>query len=303
MSNPQAGIFAVGCSAHLYMEFLLAHTSDLNQALVELVNDDILHAGESGVNTVIGIRPSAWRSHSPDDLPDSLQDFSHPITGADSYTMPATQRDIWIWISGSSTSSVFDASSRCLKTLSPFAALVEEFHGWHYRHNRDLTGFVDGSANPGLLEAAAETLIPSGQPGEGGSVLLFQKWRHDLRAFEALTLTEQERVIGRTKSESQEFEEDKLPRDSHVARTTLEKDGHELPIWRRNTAFGTPSFHGTVFVGFSKDQARLHEMLERMAGIPDGIRDALTYFTFPLTGSYYFVPSADSLARYMRPAK
>ena len=85
---------------------------------------------------------------------------------------------------------------------------------------------------------------------------------------------------------------------SDVARTTLTQNGNELPIFRRNTAYGTPTENGTVFVGFSKDQYRLHEMLKRMSGIPDGNRDALTYYSRPLTGSYYFIPSINSLRNF-----
>jgi len=38
-------------------------------------------------------------------------------------------------------------------------------------------------------------------------------------------------------------------------------------------------------------------MLESMAGLVNGSRDALTYYTRPLTGAYYFVPSTDTLVR------
>jgi putative iron-dependent peroxidase len=38
-------------------------------------------------------------------------------------------------------------------------------------------------------------------------------------------------------------------------------------------------------------------MLASMAGI-DGPRDALTRYTTPLTGSYYFVPSAPALVAF-----
>ena len=35
-----------------------------------------------------------------------------------------------------------------------------------------------------------------------------------------------------------------------------------------------------------------------MAGLTDGgVRDALTIYTRPLTGAYYFVPSTESLRR------
>ena len=59
--------------------------------------------------------------------------------------------------------------------------------------------------------------------------------------------------------------------------------------------YGTITDHGTMFVGFASEQRPLAEMLESMAGLVSGERDALTYYTRPLTGAYYFVPSIESL--------
>ena len=50
-----------------------------------------------------------------------------------------------------------------------------------------------------------------------------------------------------------------------------------------------------MFVGFSAEQQRLHDMLESMAGLKNGVRDALTKYTRAISGAYYFVPSAESL--------
>jgi porphyrinogen peroxidase len=41
----------------------------------------------------------------------------------------------------------------------------------------------------------------------------------------------------------------------------------------------------------------LSRVLARMASLMTGTRDALIRFTQPLTGSYYFVPSVESLRR------
>jgi deferrochelatase/peroxidase EfeB len=38
-----------------------------------------------------------------------------------------------------------------------------------------------------------------------------------------------------------------------------------------------------------------------MAGLTDGTRDSLTFFTRPQTGAYYFVPSTESLSRGISP--
>ena len=61
-------------------------------------------------------------------------------------------------------------------------------------------------------------------------------------------------------------------------------------IFRRNMPYGGVTNHGTMFVGFSAEQRRLSDMLESMSGLSGGVRDALTRYTRPLTGAYYFVP-------------
>src|SRR5439155_24790250 len=99
-------------------------------------------------------------------------------------------------------------------------------------------------------------------------------------------------VIGRDKMDSAELE-DKAP-DSHVEGTDQDRFGK---IFRRNMPYGTVTDHGTMFVGFSSEQRPLSAMLESMAGLAGGDRDALTRYTRPLTGAYYFVPSTESLRR------
>jgi len=121
---------------------------------------------------------------------------------------------------------------------------------------------------------------------------LLQKWKHKAAQWEALPIDQQERIMGRTKLDSIELEN--KPPDSHVARTDQDKFGN---IFRRNMPYGSVDDHGTVFVGFSGDQKRLARMLDSMAGLISGTRDALPRFTQPLTGSYYFVPSVESLRR------
>ena len=157
----------------------------------------------------------------------------------------------------------------------------------------DLTGFMDGTENPSLVEAAAVALIPAGVPGESGSVLLLQQWEHYAPAWEALPRPAQEAAIGRRKSDSVEL--DPRPGSSHVARTDQDLLGR---IFRCNIGYGSLVRHGTIFVGFCASQAVLQKMLERMAGIDDGIRDALTVFTRPVTGAYYVVPATERLAAF-----
>jgi putative iron-dependent peroxidase len=204
--------------------------------------------------------------------------------------MPATQHDAGLWLSGSAYDVVFDTARAAIAELMGLASVAEETSSWPYLHDRDLTGFIDGSENPTLIEAPGLVLVPEGKPGAGGTVLLLQKWAHNAAAWEALPVAEQERVIGRTKPDSVELEEKAAT--SHVASTDQERFGD---IFRRNMPYGTVTEHGTMFVGFASERRPLQEMLDSMAGLVTAERDALTRYTRPLTGAYYFVPSIESL--------
>jgi putative iron-dependent peroxidase len=208
--------------------------------------------------------------------------------------MPATQHDAMLWLSGSAYDVVFDTARAAIAELEPLAAVAEETSSWPYHHDRDLTGFIDGTENPTLLDAPDVVLIPDGSPGAGGTILLLQKWIHDSQAWESLSVEKQELVIGRRRSDSVEL--DPRPDDSHVAITDQDRFGK---IFRRNMPFGTVTVHGTMFVGFSADQQRLVAMLESMAGLSTGTPDALTAFARPVTGAYYLVPSSDALRRWV----
>ena len=243
-----------------------------------------------GVNLVAGFRPEIWREVLPDDAPAELAGFDEDIVGVDGFVMPATQHDAVLWLSGSAYDVIFDVARAAIAELAGVASLADETSSWPYRHDLDLTGFIDGTENPTLIDAPELVLVPDGEPGAGGTVLLLQKWVHDAAAWEALPVPSQEAVIGRTKRDSVELED--KPADSHVASTDQDRFGK---IFRRNMPYGTVSEHGTMFVGFSAAQRPLAAMLESMAGLAGGTRDALTRYTRPLTGAYYFVPSVEGL--------
>ncbi len=296
------GIFSLGDASHSFMEFALRSGAAAKDAVRAVAAMHDPRKTTEGVNLVVGFRPELWSAVAPDDAPSDVGSFTKDLVGPDGYTIPATQTDVFIWIAGASYDNVFDVATTVVDYLKPVATPTREVTGWTYQHNRDLTGFQDGTENPTLVEAPEVALIPGGQRGAGGSILLFQQWKHDAGAWRALSVEAQERIIGRTKGESVELEEGHMPADSHVSRTTLEEDGEELKIFRRNTPYGGVGDHGTVFVGFARQQHRLQRMLERMAGIGDGVRDALTRFSVPLTGAYYFIPALSTLARLESPA-
>ena len=297
----QSGITALGTTDHVYLELDLVQGKDPKEAIGRLAAAINLPTTVSA-NAVVGVRPELWAKVSDaQHVPNDVHGFNEPLKGADGYEMPATQHDAWVWVASFSRSQSFEVSSYILKQLKGYFKLADETVGWAYELNRDLTGFEDGTENPGALEAPGLVGVPAGQPGAGSSVLLFQKWSHRIREWSNLSVDRQQDVIGRTKQDSTELPEDAMPDSSHVSRTVVEKDGEEQDVFRRNTSYGELENHGTTFVGFSFEQWRLEEMLRQMAGADGGPRDALTYFTDAETGSWYVCPSVAGLLAIAEP--
>ena len=295
MNTAQGGIFALGTASHAYLEFDASGDVEPGELVRAVASLREPRTTMGGVNLVAGFRPQLWCETVPEGALADLADFDEAIVG-DGLTMPATQHDTVLWLSGSAYDVVFETSREAIAALRGLATLVEETSSWPYMHDRDLTGFIDGTENPSLMDAPELVLVPEGKPGAGGTILLLQKWAHDAHAWESLSDTEQEAVIGRRKTDSVELED--KPADSHVASTDQDVFGK---IFRRNMPYGTVSDHGTMFVGFSATQRPLTAMLESMAGLDDGSPDALTRFTTALTGAYYFVPSTEALRRLAPP--
>lgn len=290
MTTSQSGIFALGTASHTYLEFDVLPGQDGEALVAAIASFREPRTTMGGVNLVSGFRPELWRTVKPEDTPAGIHGFNEEVSGIDGFVMPATQHDAVLWLSGSSYDVLFDVARQAIADLKGLATVAEETSSWPYRHDRDLTGFIDGTENPTLADAPEVALVAEGAAGAGGSILLLQKWVHETARWEALPTEAQEKVMGRAKLDSAELE-DKAS-TSHVARTDQDEFGK---IFRRNMPYGTVTNHGTMFVGFGAEQARLSKMLQSMAGLTTGVRDALTFYTRPLTGAYYFVPSTERL--------
>ncbi len=120
------------------------------------------------------------------------------------------------------------------------------------------------------------------------------RWVHDLAAFEAMDVADQELVFGRTKDGSVEL--DPLPERAHIERVVMEDDaGEEREIYRRSFPYGDTSELGLFFLAFNKDLDTFSDMLGRMYGLADGRRDRLTDVSRAVSGAFYLAPPVGAL--------
>ena len=178
-------------------------------------------------------------------------------------------------------------------------SVADEVHGFRYFDDRDVMGFVDGTENPRGEAAREAAIVGSEDPSfVGGSFVIVQKYLHDMKAWNALPVEMQERIIGRRKLSDVELSNADKPAYAHNALANIEENGRQLQILRDNMPFGRPGHgeFGTYFIGYSRAPRITEIMLENMfVGRPPGNYDKLLDFSHPVTGSLFFVPSGTFL--------
>jgi len=115
-----------------------------------------------------------------------------------------------------------------------------------------------------------------------------------MQSWESLSVTDQENVIGRTKLEDIEMDDDVKPSNSHIALNVIEdEDGNELKIVRANMPFGElgKDEYGTYFIGYSRTPEVTEQMLRNMfLGDPPGNTDRVLDFSTAVTADCSFRP-------------
>jgi porphyrinogen peroxidase len=253
---------------------------------------------ELTLSCVVGIGSQAWDRLFAGPRPAELHPFRELV--GPQYRAPSTPGDLLFHIRAGRRYPCFELAGQIMDRLRGFVTVRDEVHGFKYFDVRDLLGFVDGTENPVGPAASEAVLIGDEDPDfTGGSYVIVQKYLHDLQAWNALPVEEQERIIGRTKLSDIELDDAVQPADSHVARTTIvEPDGTERKILRDNMPFGEVGRgeFGTYFIGYARTPTVTERMLDRMfLGDEEAGHDRILEFSTATTGTLFFVPTTDFL--------
>lgn len=255
---------------------------------------------EGGLACVAGIGAQAWDRLFSGPRPAGLHRL--PEFAGTRHRSVSTEGDLLLHLRARQMFLCFELASQVMARLGGAVTVADEVHGFKYWDERDLLGFVDGTENPAAEAAIAAVTVTAEQdpPFAGASYVVVQKYLHDLTAWNALPVEEQERVIGRRKLSDIELADDVKPSNSHVALTTItDPDGTQRQILRDNMPFGefAGGEFGTYFIGYAADPAVIEQMLENMfAGSPPGNHDRILDFSTPVTGSLFVVPTAGFVA-------
>src|SRR5882757_3379144 len=253
---------------------------------------------EGALTCVVGIGSALWDRLFDGPRPAELHPFKKVVGSR--HVAVATPGDLLFHLRARRMDLCFELAGQLMDRLAGKVTLADEVQGFKYFDERDLLGFVDGTENPTGFAAKNAVLIGEEDPDfAGGSYVIVQKYLHDLSAWNALPVEEQERAIGRTKLSDIELADDIKPANSHVALNTIvDDDGKERQIVRYNMPFGSLGARefGTYFIGYARSPDVLERMLTNMfVGNPPGNYDRVLDFSTAVTGNLFFVPTADFL--------
>ncbi|WP_181698670.1 Dyp-type peroxidase [Nocardia sp. GTS18] len=290
----QAAIFLVATideGGEAAVRELLAEVDDLRKSVG-------FRTPDQNLSCVIGIGHRAWGRLFTGPVPAELHEF--PGYAGPVHSCPATPGDLLFHIRSEMTGTCYELAMAIATRLRDAATVVDETSGFRYFEQRDLLGFVDGTANPEGGAAEAAVLVGDEDPAfAGGSYVIVQKYLHPLDEWNALTIEEQELIIGRTKLSDYELPDDVKPPSSHVTMNTIvDADGVERDIVRANMPFGTVGDGrlGTYYIAYCATPSVPEKMLERMfLGTDEAPYDRILDFSTAVTGSLFFAPSADFL--------
>src|ERR1700761_4355437 len=252
---------------------------------------------EAGLTCVAGFGSDIWDKLFGAPRPAELHPFRRICSGGrDAVSTPG---DILFHIRAKRMDLCFELATQIMDSIGDIVSVADEVHGFRYFDDRDVIGFVDGTENPRGDAAREVAVVGSEDPSfTGGSYVIVQKYLHDLKAWNALSVEMQELIIGRRKLSDIELSDTDKPAYAHNALTNIEENGRQLQILRDNMPFGRPGHgeFGTYFIGYCRTPRPIEIMLENMfVGRPPGNYDRLLDFSRPATGSLFFVPTASFL--------
>lgn len=285
---PEAGAFAL----YVQMKVKSQPQKVVQQlkAIPSLVDDLNKNQPNAELSSSIAFSKAFW-SKTNQPMPEELIDFK-PL-GEGKIAAPATDVDVLIHCHSNRHDLHFYLLRKVMSEISEHVEIVDETYGYRFMDSRDMTDFIDGTENPEGNEREEVAIIPEG-PFAGGSFVMAQRFIHDLPAWNRLSVSAQEKVIGRTKADSIEL--DDVPAASHVGRVDIKEKGEGLKIVRHSLPYGAVSGdHGLLFLSYCNTIHNIKVMLESMYGVTDGKSDQMLRFTSAVTGAYFFAPSSDML--------
>ncbi len=304
MPREQLGVCAEG---NLHSVYLMFNANDAVEAqlrpclanVAQYIYELTDQYADSAFNGFVAIGANYWDALYSEQRPKHLRPF--PAMHEGNRDAPAIEYDLFVHIRCDRYDILHLVANEINQMFEGLVELIEEERGFRFMDSRDLTGFVDGTENPKGRNRQQVALVADDDISfKGGSYVHVQKYAHNLSKWNRLPNKKQEDIIGRTKQDDIEYASEDKPLTSHIKRVNLkDAQGNSMEILRQSMPFGSLKEQGLMFISTCRTPTNFEEMLRSMVhGDGHGNHDHLMQFTKALTGSSFFAPSLDFLAKF-----
>ena len=303
MPQPQAGILPEPNQNALFLILRVCDPAKNGAAVAKvaagvpsLVDEIASHDSAAALVCTVSFGAGFWDVISPRTRPVGLRPFTAIQAGGKA--APSTGGDLLFHIISKREDLNFELATQLMSRLGDTVEVMEEVHGFRYLDSRDLTGFIDGTENPKGDEDRAGVALIGAEDADftSGSYVFTQRYVHHLKKWATLSAEQQEHVIGRRKTDSEELADNVKPATAHISRTVIKEDGEELEIVRHSFPYGTVNEVGLFFIAYTKSLDIPEKMLSRMMGTSgDGVHDHLMDYSQAVSGAHFFAPSQEVL--------
>ncbi len=282
MTNAQPGILETVPAVARYVSFAIADAlapASLPESLKRLAQ------AADGQKIVVGMGfglAAALGATVP-----SLHEFP-PLSGI-GVEVPSAPIALRCWLRGDDRGDLLHLSRRLARLLQPAFTVGHVIDAFRHKTGHDLTGYEDGTENPEGELAEEAALVRGAGPGlDGSSYVAVQQWVHDFDAFELLADADRDNHFGRRLTDNVEL--DDSPNWAHVKRTAQESFEPAAFMLRRSMPWTLNMQSGLMFVAFGAAHRAFEVQMRRMAGLDDGVVDAMFRVSKPVNGAYLWCP-------------
>ncbi len=208
MSQVQSGILPEHCRAAIWIEANVKGEVDALRAASKTFAEKLAafeaKFPDAHLGAVVAFGNNTWRALSGGVGAEELKDFP----GYGKGLAPTTQFDVLIHILSLRHDVNFSVAQAAMEAFGDCIDVKEEIHGFRWVEERDLSGFVDGTENPAGEETRREVAVIKDGVDAGGSYVFVQRWEHNLKQLNRMSIHDQEMMIGRTKEDNEEIDGD-----------------------------------------------------------------------------------------------